>query len=253
MKEDERQRTIQQQLAGMGISHPRYRESLSTGFPAVDAALGTGGLPRGGIVEIFGVASCGKTGFALQVIGHAQRTGARAAWIDAEHVLDAGFAAQLGVDLENLPVAQPSTAEEALDMVRRFAASAAVDLIVLDSAAALVPELEIEAGLGRAATGLQTRLLASELRRLSRIAARSGSCIVFLNQTRARFGTAGEADTSSGGAPIKLYAAVRLVLAAAGRRVRFRVLKNRFASPFRETILEWHPGAGFVDTRGKQF
>jgi recombination protein RecA len=200
-------------------------------------------------VEIFGVASCGKTAFALQVIAHVQQGGARAAWIDAEHVFDAGFAAQLGVDLERLPVAQPSTGEEALEIVRRFAASAAVDLIVLDSAAALVPQLEMEAGLGRAAAGLQTRLLASELRRLSRIAARSGSCVVFLNQTRARIGPAGEGDTSSGGAPIKLHAALRLVLAAAGRRVRFRVLKNRFAAPFRETILEWRPGAGFADAR----
>ena len=134
-------------------------------------------------------------------------------------------------------------------MARLFAASAAVDLIVLDSAAALVPELEMKAGLGRATAGLQTRLLASELRRLSRIAERSGSCVVFLNQTRARLGPAGEAETSSGGAPIKLHAAVRLVLGAAGRRVRFRVLKNRFASGFRETILEWRPGAGFADAR----
>src|SRR5215469_6247247 len=169
MKDQERQRSIQQKLAGMdGLSRLRNPEPLRTGFAALDAALGTGGLPRGGIVEIFGVASCGKTAFALQVIAHTQRGGARAAWIDAEHVFDAGFAAQLGVDLERLPVAQPSTAEEALEMARLFAASAAVDLIVLDSAAALVPELEMKAGLGRATAGLQTRLLASELRRLSR-------------------------------------------------------------------------------------
>ena len=249
MKEQERQRAIQQQLAGMGSTHTRDRESLPTGFPALDDALGTGGLPRGGIVEIFGVASCGKTAFALQVIAHAQQRDLRAAWIDAEHVFDATFAAQLGVDIERLPVAQPFTAEQALEMARQLAASTAIDLIVVDSAAALVPQLEIETGLGRATTGLQTRVLASELRRLSRIAARSGTCVVFLNQTRARLGPAGEADTSSGGAPIKLHAALRLVLAASGRRVRFRVLKNRFASPFRETILEWHPGAGFTNAR----
>jgi recombination protein RecA len=215
----------------------------------LDAALGIGGLPRGRIVEIFGPASCGKTALALQIIAHGQRQGAAAAWIDAERAFDPAFASQLEVDVARLPIARPATAEQALEMARRFASSGAVDLIILDSAAALVPELEMAAGIGNAGGGLLGRILSSELRRLSRPIARSGACLVLLNQTRARLGSPGEPETSAGGHAIKLYASVRIVLAASGHTVRFRVLKNKLRAPFTGGCFEWRRGAGFREPR----
>jgi len=220
-----------------------------TGFAALDNALGIGGLPRGRIVEIFGPPNCGKTALALQTIAHLQQSGGAAAWIDAEHAFDPRFATQLGVDLAGLPVAEPGSAEEALEIARRFAASGAVDLVVVDSAAALVPQLELETGMA-AGAGLHGRVLASELRRLSWLAARTGVCMVFLNQIRGRLeAAAGEAETSAGGPSLKLYSAVRIALSATGRTVRFRVLKNKLAAPFATGELEWRPGSGFAPRR----
>ena len=250
MREVDRRRAVELQLSslekgpGLGAVEP-----LATGFAALDAALGIGGLPRGRIVEIFGPASCGKTALALQIIAHGQRQGSAAAWIDAERAFDAAFASQLEVDVARLPIARPATAEQALEMVRRFASSGAVDLIILDSAAALVPELEMAAGIGNAGGGLLGRILSSELRRLSRPMARSGACLVLLNQTRARLGSPGEPETSAGGPAIKLYASVRIVLAASGHTVRFRVLKNKLAAPFTAGCFEWRGGAGFREPR----
>lgn len=243
----ERQHTIQTRLSNMeNLPGRPVARALPTGFPVLDTALGIGGLPPGHIVEVFGPASCGKTALVLQMIAHGQSRGAAAAWIDAEHVFDAAFASQLGVDVTHLPVATPATAEEALEIARRFASSGAVELIAIDSAAALVPQLEMETGIGNAGAGLHVRVLSSELRRLSQAAARSGVCIILLNQTRARLESPGEAETSSGGPPIKLHAAVRIALSAAGRRVRFRILKNKLAAPFATGELEWRRGTGFT-------
>ena len=164
---------------------PMSTAACPTGFAALDTALGIGGLPRGHIVEIFGPPNSGKTALALQTIAHLQQSGGAAAWIDAEHAFDPRFASQLGVDLAGLPVAEPGSAEEALEIARQFAASGAVELVVVDSAAALVPKLELETGLGDGGS-LHGRVLASELRRLSSLAARTGVCVVFLNQIRGR-------------------------------------------------------------------
>ena len=248
MNELERRRAIRLRLSRMdGVSGGRVLEALPTGFAAVDLALRVGGFARGSITEIFGPASCGKTAFVLQAIAHGQRQGTAAAWIDAEHAFDAAFASHLGVDVTRLAVAAPESAEEALEMARRFASSGAVDLIAIDSAAALVPRLELAAGLGQPGAGLHSRMLSSELRRLGGLAARSGVSIIFLNQTRFQPGAAGETETSSGGPSLKLHAAVRIALSASGRRVRFRVVKNKLAAAFGEAHLEWRRDSGFAE------
>jgi recombination protein RecA len=223
--------------------------ALSTGFAALDAALGTGGLPRGGLVELFGP-SCGKTTLALQVAAHLQKQGSTVAWIDSDHAFDPAYAVRLGVEIERLPVVEPETAEEALEIARRLALSGAVDFLVVDSAAALVPSLELETGIGASGPGLHSRVLASGLRRLATAAAKAGASVLFLNQTRGRpEPSGGEAETSAGGPPLKLYAAVRIALGPAGeRRVRFRVLKNKVAAAFAEGELRWKPGLGFVES-----
>lgn len=246
MKEADRQRAIALQLSRMDSAFACSTRPLPTGFPSLDAALG-GGLARSVITEIFGPASSGKTALVLQVIAHAQRIGTTAAWIDAEHVFDTSFAAHLGVDVARMPVASPESAEEALEMARRFASSGAVDLVAIDSAAALVPRLELETGLGLSGAGIQSRVLASELRRLAQVAARAGTAIVLLNQTRFRPAIPGEGETSSGGPSIKLHAAVRLALSASGRRVRLRIVKNKLAAPYAEAHLEWRRDRGFVE------
>lgn len=247
MKEEDRQRTIRLKLARQEIQH---RATIPTGFPSLDAALGVGGLPRGRIVELFGPPSCGKTTLALQIAARLQRNGATAAWIDAEHVFDPAYGASLGVAIERLPVIEPDSAEQALEIAHTLAVSGAVDLLVIDSAAALVPRLELEAGLGESGPGLQSRVLASGLRRLSLAVAKTAAAVVFLNQLRTRMGPAGEdTETSAGGAPLKLYAAVRIVLfQGTARRARFRVLKNKAAGAFSEGELEWKPGSGFAET-----
>jgi recombination protein RecA len=219
---------------------------LSTGFPQLDSVLG-GGWPRGRIVEMFGPSSSGKTTLALQTIAHLQEQQGSAAWIDADHTFDPTYAAGLGVSIENVPVAQPDSAEQALEIAHRLAASHAIDLLMLDSAAALVPHLEISANLGESGSGLQSRVLASGLRRLSRTALNSGTVIVFLNQTRSKWDpSAGEIETSAGGAPLKLFAALRIALLPAPGRVRVRVVKNKAAEAFQEAVLPWKSGYGFT-------
>jgi recombination protein RecA len=228
--EEHRQRAIRLRLAR---SEERRTGALPTGFDALDSALG-GGLPRGAIVELFGPSSSGKTTLALQIAAHAQKNGATAAWIDAEHVFDAPYASSLGVRVEELPLAQPDSAEQAMEIVTRLVASGAVDLVVVDSAAALVPQLELESAMGDSG-GLQSRVLASGLRRLARVVGKNSTVVVFLNQVR----TSGDnAETSAGGPPLKLYASLRLALTAQpGERVAFRVLKNRGSAAFREGEL----------------
>ena len=254
MKEEERQRAIRLKLSQMESAPARRAghgpgTALSTGFAALDAALGMGGLPRGCLVELFGP-SCGKTTLALQVAAHLQKEGSTVAWIDSDHAFDPHYAVKLGVEIERLPVVEPESAEEALEIARRLALSGAVDLVVVDSAAALVPSLELEAGIGTSGPGLHSRVLASGLRRLAMAVKRAGASVLVLNQTRARPEPSGaESETTAGGPPLKLYAAVRIALGPAGeRRVRFRVLKNKVAAAFAEGDLERNPGLGFAES-----
>jgi recombination protein RecA len=246
MKEADRRRAILEQLARTPAAPP---EALITGFPGLDAAIG--GLPRGRIVEIFGAPGTGKTTLALQIVAHVQRAGGNAAWVDAERAFDPAYAARLGVALERMPVVQPESAEEALEIVRRLALSGAVDVLAIDSAAALVPQAELAAGVGAAGGGLHARVLASGLRRLDAALRRGGAVAIFLNQARARWEDVGEeAGTAAGGPPLKLFAAVRIALRGAGpgAPVRFRVLKSQAGGAFQEGDLPWNDDAGFSAT-----
>ena len=242
MNEADRQRAILQRLARM---QPSRLTGIPTGFPALDETIGAGGLPRGHIVEIFGPAGSGKTTLLLQTAANVQRTGNTAAWIDADHSFDQAWAAQLGVDTESMPLAQPSSAEQALEMARTLAASGAVDLLVVDSAAALVPKLEVALGLD-SPPGLHSRVMASGLRKLEQTLARSGACVVFINQARNR---EGGGETSAGGSPLKLHASVRIMLArAGGPRVLLRTLKNKAAEGVAGRELEWQKSGGFAES-----
>jgi len=249
MKPDERQRAILRQLATMGNAPARPASGIPTGFDALDEALGPGGLPRGRIVEIFGPAGCGKTTLALQIAARAQRDGLTPAWIDVDHAFDGRWAASLGVDAARMPLAQPESAEQALEIARTLVASCAVDLIVVDSAAALVPKLERSLGMGDA-HGLHSRVLASGLQKLSRAAARAGASVLFLNQMRNRLDPAGTlGETSAGGPPLKLWAAVRIVLLpATARNVAVRVVKNKVAARAADRQLQWNSGSGFAES-----
>jgi recombination protein RecA len=216
---------------------------------ALDAALGTGGLPLGAIAEIFGSSGSGKTTLALQMVHRAQASGAGAAWIDVDRTFDQTYAASLGVALDTLAVVMPDSAEEAFEMAAKLAASQAISLLIVDSAAALVPAIELDASIGTSGSGLHSRVLASGLQKLAVAVARSGVALVFLNQIRSRMEAAGEPDTSAGGPSLKLYAAVRIALEPAGTgRVRFRVLKNKAGDVYGRGELRFTPGAGFAET-----
>lgn len=217
---------------------------MPTGFGALDAALG-GGFPRGRILELFGPPSCGKTTLALQAAANVQRAGFTAGWIDADHAFDPAYAARLGVCIERLVALKPASAEEALEMACRLAASAALDLLVVDSAAALVPRLELDAAIGQSSHGLQARVLASGLRKLVKEAVRGGLTALFLNQTRGRMESA-EEETTAAGPSLKLYAASRIALGSMGGSVCFRMLKNKAAAPFARGELRWDEARGFV-------
>lgn len=225
--------------------------ALPTGFSSLDKALGIGGLPRGKLVEIFGPASCGKTALALQIAAFLQRNGATATWIDADHAFDAAFAVDLGVDVGRLPVAAPDSTEQACEMARSLAGSGVVDLVVIDSAASLIPQVELETDIGWGGGALHSRALGSALRRLAPIAARTDVSVLILNQIRIRPDPgAAQPETSAGGPSIKLYAAVRVALSATGRTVRFRVVKNNLSAAFGSGDLEWRPSSGFVERSG---
>jgi recombination protein RecA len=242
MTEEQRQRAIRLRLAR---SEERRRGALPTGFAALDQAL-DGGLPRSTIVEIFGPSSSGKTTLALQIVARAQRDHATASWIDAEHAFDAPYAASLGVALDAMPLVQPDSAEQALEIACQLAGSSAVDLLIVDSAAALVPQLELESAIGDSGEGLHTRVLAAGLRKLARTVAASGAVALFLNQTRSR---GGDEESSAGGPPLKLYAGVRMALdAQTGGEVGFRVLKNKLAAAFREGRLRRAKSGEFVES-----
>src|SRR5450755_3601180 len=228
-KEEERQRAIWLRLARMGTASAP-EAFFASGFRALDDVLG-GGFPRGHMVELFGPSGCGKTTLAIQCLARAQQNGLTAAWIDADHTFDPAWATGLGVDMERVPLAQPATAEQGMEIARQLAGSGAVDLVVVDSAAALVPSLELEAGIGNDSPGLHGRVLASGLRKLRQTLGKSCSCVVFLNQIRNRpEASAGEGETSAGGSPLKLFAAVRIaMIPSAGGRLLLRVRKNKVA------------------------
>jgi len=248
MREEDRGRAIRTKVARMEIRP--LRAPLPTGFSALDTALGSGGLPRGHVVEIFGPPDSGKTTLALQIVARVQREGRTAGWMDAERTFDAEYAAALGVAIERLPLVQPDSAENGMAMLHCLASSGALDLLVVDSAAALVPSLELEAGVGDPSASLHARVLASGLRPLVRAAANAGTTIVFLNQARVRWEPSGEQmETSAGGSALKLYASIRIALSAAeGKRTRFRILKNKVAASCSMGELARDSGQRFVES-----
>jgi len=219
-------------------------QGISSGALSLDIALGGRGLPRGRIIEVFGPESSGKTTVALHAVANAQRAGGVAAYIDAEHALDPGWAKRVGVDLESLLVSQPSSAEEALKIAEMLIKSNAVDIIVIDSVAALVPRAEVEGEIGDAHVGLQARLMSQALRILNPAIARTKTCMVFINQIRQKIGVMfGNPETTSGGLALKFYSSVRLDIRkittvkdgeeTVGSRVKVRVVKNKVAPPFK--------------------
>src|SRR3984893_141991 len=261
MDERERRRSIDLALAAMdkqfgkgsfirlGSSAVVPVSVISSGSISVDAALGVGGFPRGRVTEIFGPESSGKTTLALQVIAEAQAVGGSAAFIDAEHALDPGYARNLGVNVDELLVSQPDCGEQALEITNALVQSAAIDVLVVDSVAALVPRAELEGEMGDSFMGLHARLMSQAMRKLTGALSRANTCLVFINQVREKIGIVfGNPETTTGGRALKFYSSVRMEVRristlkdgeqAIGNRTKVKVVKNKVASPFREAEID---------------